>query len=322
MTVSVDNRAAGVTLGALSYIRNILGCNTVLGVSNISFGLPSRDGINSAFFAMALERGLSAAIMNPFSYEMMRTYYSFRALKGYDEMCKDYIEFSQTEEIKVVEPTLAAKQAGGKRPEKNTLSYAVERGLRDKAAECCKKMLEDNERPLDIVNGEIIPALDRVGEGFEKGTLFLPSLLMSAEAAKAAFEVIKASSENEKKMTQNGKTVVIATVKGDIHDIGKNIVKLLFENYGYNVVDLGKNVDPSDVLKSVIDNDAKICVLSALMTTTVAAMEETVALVKREAPFCKTIVGGAVLTEEYANKMGADKYAPDAISAVKYAEQI
>lgn len=322
MTVSVDNRAAGVTLGALSYIRNILGCNTVLGVSNISFGLPSRDGINSTFFAMALEGGLSAAIMNPFSYEMMRTYYSYRALRGYDGMCKDYIEFSQTEEIKVVEPTLAAKQTDGKRPEKNTLSYAVERGLRDKAAEYCKKMLEDNERPLDIVNGEIIPALDRVGEGFEKGTLFLPSLLMSAEAAKAAFEVIKASSENEKKMTQNGKTVVIATVKGDIHDIGKNIVKLLFENYGYNVVDLGKNVDPSDVLKSVIDNDAKICVLSALMTTTVAAMEETVALVKREAPLCKTIVGGAVLTEEYANKMGADKYAPDAISAVKYAEQI
>lgn len=310
MTVSADKMSAVATLKAVKVITDRLGCNTSLGVSNVSFGLPSRELVNAAFFTTAMENGLSAAIMNPYSEKMLEAYYSFNVIKGHDDNCMDFINYASSQEV---QPTAKAESS-------LTLKEAIEKGLKEKAAEITAAMLSENA-PLDIVNTHVIPALDDVGKRFEEKKLFLPQLLMSAEAAKASFEVIKAS------MTANGESVkkgivVLATVYGDIHDIGKNIVKLLLENYGYNVIDLGKNVPPETVLDAVIENNAPLVGLSALMTTTVPAMEETVKLVKEKAPWCKTVVGGAVLTQEYADKIGADKYSADAMETVRYAETI
>ena len=318
MTISADNNAAVATLNSLSRIKNELGCNTSLGVSNVSFGLPNRDAVNGTFFALSLQSGLSAAIMNPFSNDMMKTYYSYKALAGLDRNCTEYIEnadkFTVTASVseKVISETGVNYSS--------ELQYAVIKGLKDKAAELTKTMLK-NVPALQIVNNEIIPALNTVGEGFEKKTVYLPSLLMSAEAAKSAFEVIKTSLVENKSQTKKG-TFVIATVYGDIHDIGKNIVKLLLENYGFNVIDLGKDVPIETVVKTVVETHAPLVGLSALMTTTVPAMEETVKQLKNKAPWCKTVVGGAVLTEEYAQKIGADKYAKDAMETVRYAESV
>ncbi len=315
MTVSADNKAATVTLGALKRIREELGCHTVLGVSNVSFGLPNRDAVNSVFFTLAMENGLSAAIMNPYSADMQKAYYCFNALKGMDENCGAYIEAAESFATAVTAATAAKTEA----VYASDLQRAVIKGLKDKAAELTKAMLEATA-PLDIVNGEIIPALNTVGEGFEKKTVYLPQLLMSAEAAKAAFEVIKSTMTGGEKATKG--VFIIATVRGDIHDIGKNIVKLLLENYGFDVVDMGKDVEPEAIAEKAVELHAPIVGLSALMTTTVPAMEETVALLKVKAPWCKTIVGGAVLTEDYANKIGADKYAKDAMEAVRYAKEL
>lgn len=316
MTVSADKNAPSTTLDALKIIKNELGCNTMLGVSNVSFGLPNRDIVNSTFFALALENGLSAAIMNPYSADMMKVYYAFNALKGYDENCQNYISAA---EGFTVSQNIAKSSANAQENGENTLRYAIIKGLCENAAQITKERLQ-TENPLDIVNGDIIPALDVVGKGFEEKTVYLPQLLMSAEAAKSAFEVIKAFMTKSDKIESKA-TFVLATVKGDIHDIGKNIVKLLLENYGYKVIDLGKDVPPEVVLEAVISNNADYVGLSALMTTTVPAMEETVALIKAKAPFCKTIVGGAVLTKDYAEKIGADKYANDAMEAVRFAEE-
>ena len=319
MTISADNKAALATLEALRRIREELGCHTSLGVSNVSFGLPNRDAINSTFFALALENGLSAAIMNPYSADMMKTYYAYKALHGLDKNCADYIRAAETFTPAPSAPTLAV---GAKSPAEygSELQKAIVKGLAAKAAEITKALLRE-VAPLDIVNSEIIPALDTVGVGFEKKTVYLPELLMSAEAAKSAFEAIKKHMTDSETKARKG-TFVIATVHGDIHDIGKNIVKLLLENYGFDVVDLGRDVPPTAVLDKVLELHAPLAGLSALMTTTVPAMEETVKLLREKAPFCKTIVGGAVLTEEYARKMGADKYAKDAMEAVRYAEEI
>ncbi len=314
MTVSADKNAAKATLEALRLIKENLGCHTILGVSNVSFGLPCRDVINGVFFALALENGLSAAIMNPYSAEMMKTYRAFTALCGLDENCVEYIATAEgfADEQK--------KTAGFDEKETNDLKYAIAKGFKGKAAELTEEMLA-SVPPLDIVNGEIIPALNSVGKGFESGSVYLPQLLMSAEAAKSAFEVIKkrmpASSGRGDKFT-----VVIATVHGDIHDIGKNIVKLLLENYGFNVVDLGKDVPPETVADAAIKYRAPLVGLSALMTTTVPAMEATIKLLREKAPWCKIVVGGAVLTEEYAKKIGADKYSKDAMETVRFAEQL
>lgn len=310
MTVSADKMSAVTTLETVKKITEQLGCNTSLGVSNVSFGLPSRDLVNAAFFTTAMENGLSAAIMNPYSERMMEAYYSFNVVKGLDENCMDFINFASQQEV---QPT--AKQESSL-----TLKEAIEKGLKEKASKITTAML-GNSAPLDIVNAHVIPALDNVGKRFEEKKLFLPQLLMSAEAAKASFEVIKATMSADGSSVKKG-SIVIATVHGDIHDIGKNIVKLLLENYGYNVIDLGKNVPPETVLRAVTDNHAPLVGLSALMTTTVPAMEETVKLIKENAPWCKTVVGGAVLTQDYADKIGADKYAADAMETVRYAESV
>ncbi len=317
MTVSAENTAAVTTLASLKTIKEELGCHTSLGVSNVSFGLPNRDAVNSIFFSMALQNGLSAAIMNPYSADMMKTYYSYRALRGLDENCADYIKAADSF------TTTALSTATVNKTEEEYSSFlqrAIIKGFKDKAAELTRALLETTA-PLDIVNREIIPALDKVGQGFEAKTVFLPQLLQSAEAAKYAFEVIKASMSNIGSSSAKGK-LVLATVKGDIHDIGKNIVKLLLENYGFTVIDLGKDVAPEKVVGAVLESGAELVGLSALMTTTVPAMGETIKLLKEKAPFCKTVVGGAVLTAEYAEKIGADKYAKDAMETVRFAEAL
>lgn len=348
MTISADTRAAKSTIEALRIIRNELGVNTSLGVSNISFGLPQRDLINGAFFAMAMQSGLSAAIMNPYSDEMMRAYYSYCALSNMDENCMNYIEYAARYEEKQKSLAASAALSAANSASANTpvsgasqngandsaagkesangsvteLVNAIVRGLKDKAGTLTKQMIESGSDPLVIVNDEVIPALNIVGEGFEKKKFYLPQLLMSAESAKAAFEVIKANISGDSNSDKEKCPVVIATVKGDIHDIGKNIVKLLLENYGFEVHDLGKDVAPEAVVDEVIKVKAPICGLSALMTTTVPAMEETIKLIRQRAPWCKVMVGGAVLTQDYADKIGADGYSKDAMGAVRYAQSI
>lgn len=319
MTISADQSAALATLSSLNHIRNKLGCHTSLGVSNVSFGLPNRDAINGIFFALALENGLSAAIMNPYSGDMMKTYYTYKALKGLDDNCMEYIDAAGS--FASAAPTAAVPAAKLSEEYSSDLQYAVVKGLKEKAAEATKVLLS-TVPPLDIVSGEIIPALDIVGKGFEEKTVYLPQLLMSAEAAKGAFEEIKSFMVREGAKSSDKGTFVIATVQGDIHDIGKNIVKLLLENYGFHVVDLGRDVPPETVAETVVTLQAPMAGLSALMTTTVPAMEETIRQLRKKAPWCKVVVGGAVLTQEYADKIGADKYAKDAMETVRYAEAV
>ncbi len=319
MTVSADTSAALATLGALRTIKRELGCHTSLGVSNVSFGLPKRDIINSTFFALALENGLSAAIMNPYSVEMMKTYYAFRALHNLDANCGEYIEFAASLPDEVQQT--ATSQTAAEENYASALQKAVIKGLTDRAAELCRELLKENQ-PLDIVQNEIIPALDIVGRGFEEKKVYLPQLLMSAEAAKAAFEAVKSHMPAGGSEKVSKRPVVLATVKGDIHDIGKNIVKLLLENYGFEVIDLGRDVSPEDIVSATIEKKAPIVGLSALMTTTVPAMEETIRQLRMSAPDCKIIVGGAVLTQEYADKIGADHYSKDAMGAVRYADTV
>ncbi len=317
MTVSADNSAAIQTLSAVELIRSKLGCHTSLGVSNVSFGLPERDVVNGTFFALALSKGLSAAIMNPYSAEMMKAYFTYRALAGLDENCKDYIDFASNmpEAVKNEKVTPAVS----KEEYASELQRAIVKGLREQAAALTSAMLDECD-PLCIVSEQIIPALNIVGTGFENKTVYLPQLLMSADAAKSAFEVIKSNMSGEAGAARCN--FVLATVKGDIHDIGKNIVKLILENYGFCVTDLGRDVPPEEIVRATVKLHAPIVGLSALMTTTVGAMEETVKLLRREAPWCKIVVGGAVLTKEYAEAIGADKYAKDAMEAVRYAEKI
>lgn len=311
MAVSAGQDAALVTLDALSRIRRELGVYTSLGVSNVSFGLPQRENVTSAFFLMALQAGLNAAIMNPLSHSMMRAYRSFCALSGYDEGCRAYIDaYAKTE------PVTTATASSQELP----LREAIEKGLKDKAGYAAEKLIK-TMTGLEIINREIVPALDTVGQQFEAKTLFLPQLLMSADAAKAAFEVIKFHMDGQAS-EQSKLTIVIATVKGDVHDIGKNIVKVLLENYGFHVIDLGKDVMPEMVVDAVKRENAGLVGLSALMTTTVANMKETIDLLHRETPTVKIMVGGAVLTQEYADMIGADFYGADAMASVRYAMKL
>ena len=319
MTISADNLAAKVTLDALYQIKNELGCHTSLGISNVSFGLPNRDVVNSTFFALSLAKGLSAAIMNPFSNEMMKVYYSYNALSGFDANCEKYI--ANADSFTVTTKTVETKKEINEIEIASKLQHSIIKGLKDKAAEYTKDLLKTTPY-LEIVNNEIIPALNTVGTGFENKTLYLPQLLMSAEAAKSAFEKIKEFTTLSGSAPANKGDFVIATVEGDIHDIGKNIVKLLLSNYGFNVIDLGKDVPCQTVVDAVIKHNAPIAGLSALMTTTVPAMEKTIKLLREQAPWCKVVVGGAVLTLEYAMKIGADKYAKDAMETVRYAEEV
>lgn len=323
MTISADTKAALATLKSLETIKNKLGCHTSLGVSNVSFGLPMREWINSTFFALALQSGLSAAIMNPYSADMMKTYYTYRALHDLDENCADYIAFSEKNipQPQAVTQISQGNTTASEQDYKSELQKAIVKGLKEKAGELTGLLLKETEG-LKIVQEEIIPALDIVGKGFEEKTVFLPQLLMSAEAAKSAFECIKANMASAGGQSASKCRVVIATVHGDIHDIGKNIVKLLLENYGFAVTDLGKDVPPEKIVQAAVGLDAPIVGLSALMTTTVPAMEETIMELRKAMPKCKIVVGGAVLTQEYADRIGADKYARDAMETVRYAEEI
>lgn len=302
MTVSTDPNAALVTLETLRRLHDDMGCYTSLGISNVSFGLPSRNTVNASFFTMALGAHLSAAIMNPFSEEMMGSYYAFRALTGQDENCREYIAAETKDTVEKKESTM-------------TLKEAIGAGLKELSGSLAETMLKEKE-PLCLVNEDIIPALDAVGRGFEEKNVYLPQLLMSAEAAKSAFDAVKAAMAGG---TKNGEVFVLATVKGDIHDIGKNIVRLLLENYGFTVIDLGKDVAPERVAEACITHKTRLVGLSALMTTTVPAMEETIRLLRKRVPDCRIVVGGAVLTEAYAKAIGADFYASDAMETVRYA---
>jgi len=311
LTVSSDKDSARVTLSAIKLLRQN-GFYTSLGVSNISFGLPSRETINSAFFTMALEKGLNCAIMNPYSKGMMDSYYGFCALSGLDETFEEYIGYAQSQESA---PSSAIALSG---IQDNDLEGAIVKGLREKARDISQALLQ-NENPLDIINNRIIPALNTVGDGFEKGKIFLPQLLMSAESASLAFEKIKEKIPGAR--NDSKKAVILATVKGDIHDIGKNIVKVLLESYGFTVYDLGRDVSPEVILQEADKRSCNLIGLSALMTTTVPAMEETIKLVHQKRPSARVMVGGAVLNKEYADMIGADFYGKDAMESVKIAQE-
>ena len=316
LTISADNNAGVETLKALNMIRNQLGCHTSLGVSNVSFGLPDRETLNAIFFTMALSNGLSAGIINPLSDSMMKAYYAYLSLVGKDDNCSKFIDFIedlpeqtvQIREVKKVDTETFCSE----------LQNAIKKGLKEQSSILARQLLE-TKQPLDLINEEIIPALDAVGVGFENKTVYLPQLLMSAECAKIAFDEVK-SKMQDGTVARFG--VVLATVEGDIHDIGKNIVKLLLENYGFKVYDLGRDVTSEEIVQKVIQTKAPLVGLSALMTTTVPSMEKTIKHLREKAPWCKIVVGGAVLNEEYAKMIGADRYAKDALETVRYAEEI
>ena len=315
LTVSAEPESANVTLETLRRVKSELGVCTTLGVSNISFGLPKREVINSVFYTAAMVSGLDCAIINPKSEAMMNSYRSYRALCGYDAACGEYIS----------RYSVAANEAPAQMAQASAMSLksAIIAGFGEESAKIVRELLAlpDAPAPMEIINGEMIPALNEVGDGFEKGTVFLPQLLMSAEAAKAAFDVLKsviAASGSDDKI---GK-VIVATVKDDIHDIGKNIVKVLLENYRFDVIDLGKDVPPEVILQSALKNNVTAVGLSALMTTTVVNMEETIKLLRKEAPQVKIFVGGAVLTEDYAMQIGADSYCRDAMASVRYCQKV
>ena len=347
MTMSTDDNSANVTLETVRRIKE-QGGRTVLGVSNISFGLPQREVITSSFFLLAMGAGLSAGIINPNSAAMRQAYDSFCVLGGFDAQCMNYIEKYAVATPVPPAGTISAPVQGGSASASGSESSSGSAGLSGKTAtgggtsqnqlelsltDCIVKGLKEQsykatietlktKDAMAVINEELVPALDIVGKGFEKGTVFLPQLLMSAEAAKAGFEAIKEHMESQGSVQEKKATIVIATVKGDIHDIGKNIVKVLLENYGYDVIDLGKDVPPEVVVDTVVEKHAPLCGLSALMTTTVVSMEETIKKLRQKAPWCKVMVGGAVLTQEYADMIGADFYGKDAMQSVHYAEEL
>lgn len=332
MTMSTDDTSAGTTLEVVKKIKE-QGGRTVLGVSNISFGLPHREILNAAFFSMAMSAGLSAGIINPNVASMRQAYDTYCVLGGFDSQCMNYIEkYAALQTVTTLAPAGTAGTANGTAGSSTggngtagsmpALQNAIVKGLKEQAYRGTKEALASGRDTMDVINGELIPALDIVGQAFEKGTMFLPQLLMSAEAAKAGFAAIKEYVESTGTRQEKKGTVVIATVKGDIHDIGKNIVKVLLENYGFDVIDLGKDVPPEAVVEAVQQSGARLVGLSALMTTTVASMEETIKQLREKVPGCKVMVGGAVLTPEYADMIGADYYAKDAMQSVHYAEKI
>ena len=312
MTISSEPNGAKTTLEALKMVRDTYGVQTALGVSNISFGLPSRPAINANFYTMAMQNGLTAGIINPSSEDMMRSYHSYCALMNYDTNCENYIAHYGNQE-----PVKTAVPAG----QQIDLKTAIEKGLKEDAYQTTVALVK-TEAPLEIINTYLIPALDTVGKGFEKGTVFLPQLLMSADAAKSSFAVLKEELEKNGGEEKEKEKVVLATVKGDIHDIGKNIVKVLLENYSFEVIDLGKDVAPERIVETVLEKEVRLVGLSALMTTTVVSMEETIRQLREKAPDCKVMVGGAVLNQEYADMIGADFYGKDAMQSVYYAQKI
>ncbi len=321
LAVSADPMSARVILESLTRVRAELGVRTILGVSNVSFGLPARPLLNATFYSLALEAGLSSAIVNPLSTEMMTAYRSWRALTGRDVNCAEWID-TAARQMDCFANDVARNDA---RNQTRTLSYAIIKGLKSDAATFADGLLKSGVTPLDVINGEIVPALEVVGQGFEKGAVFLPQLLMSAEAAAAAFESVKRGmkdndSELRKIEKSKNRKIILATVKGDIHDIGKNIVRALLENYGFDVIDLGCDVAPEAIVEAALKNDCKLVGLSALMTTTVPFMAETIRQLAVADPSIETFVGGAVLTSDYAAEINATHYAKDAMASVRIAE--
>lgn len=322
MTISSEAEGAKITLETLRRLRDEVKVRTVLGVSNISFGLPRRPVINAAFYTMAMMNGLSAGIINPSSEEMMDAWYAYHALMALDANCGQYImKYGNSGTDGTQKAYARGSLSGAGAGPEITLAEAIEKGLKEDARSITEK-LSGTKAPLDIINSELIPALNRVGDGFEKGTVFLPQLLMSAEAAKSAFSVLKEKMDRSGEVQDRLGTIVLATVKGDIHDIGKNIVKVLLENYSFDVIDLGKDVPPEKIVDTVTEKDIRLVGLSALMTTTVVSMEETIRQLRKSAPHCRVMVGGAVLNQEYADMIGADFYGKDAMQSVHYAQEL
>ncbi len=335
LTASAEQDGVIETLKAVRRVKEELGLKTVLGVSNISFGLPGRELINHTFLTMAMQNGLDLPIMNPNVASMTGSVRAFRLLMGYDKNSLEYIEAYNTQlqyMIPVSKPIAAgtaadrntAKDAGEPATggsSQNSLEYAIENGLKNDGARIIGEMLE-TESAMTIINEHLIPALDKAGSQFEAGKIFLPQLIMAADVAQAAFAVIKEHlSKSSGESVSKGK-IVLATVKGDIHDIGKNIVKVLLENYGYTVIDLGKDVDYQAVVDAAIEHNVKLVGLSALMTTTLVSMEKTIQLLRENHVDCKVMVGGAVLTPSYAEKIGADFYSRDAKESVDIAKKV
>ena len=333
MSISTDAQAANVTLETVRRLSE-RGCLTSLGVSNVSFGLPGREYLNSGFFTIAMTFGLSAAIMNPHSIEMMKSYYVYRAISGNDTNCEKFIGFATGRMAGWESEHSGAAVAGGagagsavpgiadSAGDSDPLMHAVMRGLVEQSGKITEQLLSEGTDSIDVIDKKLIPALDIVGKGFEEKRVFLPQLLMSAEAAKAAFEVIRTTLEKSGKKGEPKGTVIVATVRGDIHDIGKNIVKVLLQNYDFNVIDMGKDVPPEDIVERTIKDHVPLVGLSALMTTTVPAMEETIKQLREKAPWVKVMTGGAVMTKEYSDMIGADRYCKDAMSSVRYAEEV
>ena len=324
LTASAQQEGAVQTLEALSRCKRELGVRTVLGVSNISFGLPCRGYLNTTFLTMAMSAGLDLAIMNPNTPEMMAAVRAYRVLTSQDLQSTDYIAAYADVQIQTTQTSKSAAtvaEVGAAAPGGDALFEAVRRGLKAEARAAADAALTMRE-PLDVVNVSLIPALDAVGDGFEKGTVFLPQLLQAATAAQAAFEAIKAKIAASGQAQGSKGKIVIATVKGDVHDIGKNIVRVILENYGYDVLDLGRDVDPERVVEAVRQTGAKLVGLSALMTTTVPNMQATIEALHTAHLDCKVMVGGAVLTPDYARDIGADYYCKDAKASADLAKQL
>lgn len=311
LTVSAQQNQAMETLHALQRVHDELGLHCVLGVSNISFGLPGRNHITTSFLSQAMYCGLDFPIINPNQKEIMDAVAAYKALSGEDEQCAAYIErFSDAQELKVINTN-----------EGYTVRTAVLKGLKEETGSAVLKLLADKSE-IDIINEDLIPALDEVGELYEKQKLFLPQLILSANAACAGFDVIKENMSKKGSVSVAKGKIIMATVQGDIHDLGKNIVKVILENYGYQVIDLGTDVAPETVVETAIKEQVKLISLSALMTTTVVSMKKTIEALRQSGHPCKVMVGGAVLTEEYASEIGADYFTKDAKASVDVAKAI
>lgn len=331
LTVSAEPGAAMQSLDALQRVKQELGLKTVLGVSNISFGLPARSIVNAAFLQMALSRGLDLPIMDPGDPLMVRSMDTNALISGKDANAANYISkytgFDASSEggASSAKPSASESVTGGKTDHNNSessdLTYLIQNGLEERACSTVGDMLE-HEDPLVVISDRLIPVMDKTGEDFEKGRIFIPQLLTAAKTAQKAFDVVKDKIAESGQEGPSRGTIVIATVKGDVHDIGKNIAKVVLDNYGYEIIDLGKDVSPEDIVDKVTETGARLAGLSALMTTTLPNMEKTVKLLKEKAPDCLIMVGGAVVTEEYARMIGADFYVPDAQASAKAAGQV
>ena len=323
LTVSAQQKEVVETLKALRMVKERLGLKTCLGVSNISFGLPARAIINRTFLTMAMECGLDLPIINPNNEDMMASIAAFHVLHNIDRNSVDFIE--KYGNVDVISSISSKKENNSTDSTKNNgnhdVFYSIEKGMGSETVSLVKALLE-TEDEMTVVNKYLIPALDRVGQGFEKGTIFLPQMLQAAQAAQAGFDIIKERLANKDQKQVSQGPIIIATVKGDIHDIGKNIVKVIMENYGFEMIDLGKDVSPDLIVETVLARDARMVGLSALMTTTLKSMEETIVKVKEAKPDCRIFVGGAVLTADYAEKIGADYYCKDALKSVEAAQEV